>query len=187
MDGINLLNSKISELDNSFRANIDPAEIKNDFDCKNKSMLVIGPGLIDYIISKLTSVESFNLILKNCNDPIFLIPLLYKYSKKNINSKLINNKNEIIATLSNENISLQKKISYKNTSSNYNLLITNKKINQENLDININTDYINKSLSKGLNPNEESWEQISLIAFRTFVPESKESRLKGAGGGDAND
>ena len=35
--------------------------------------------------------------------------------------------------------------------------------------------------------SKESWEEISKIAFRTFVPESEESRAKGAGGGDAND
>ena len=41
--------------------------------------------------------------------------------------------------------------------------------------------------SNGINPDEKSWDQISKIAFRTFVPESEESRAKGAGGGDAND
>ena len=34
---------------------------------------------------------------------------------------------------------------------------------------------------------KKNWDQISKIAFRTFVPESEESRSKGAGGGDAND
>ena len=187
LDGINLLDAKISELDNSFDVNIDPSKIKIDFDCENKSMLVIGPGLIDYLISKLNSSERFSLLLKNCNDPIFLVPLLYKYLKKKINSQLINSKREIVASLSKNIISLQKKISTKDILSNYNLLITNKEINQEFLDININTEEINKSLSKGLNPNEKSWDQISEIAFRTFVPESEESRLKGAGGGYSND
>ena len=46
---------------------------------------------------------------------------------------------------------------------------------------------INNMLSKGINPDKKSWDQISKIAFRTFVPESEESRAKGAGGGDAND
>ena len=42
-------------------------------------------------------------------------------------------------------------------------------------------------LLNGINPDKKSWDQISDIAFRTFVPESEESRSKGAGGGAAND
>ena len=45
--------------------------------------------------------------------------------------------------------------------------------------------YLN--LSKGLSPKQSSWDNISDLAFRTYVPESEESREKGAGGGDAND
>ena len=55
------------------------------------------------------------------------------------------------------------------------------------LDINISSSNINNMLSRGINPDKKSWDQISKIAFRTFVPESEESRAKGAGGGDAND
>ena len=43
------------------------------------------------------------------------------------------------------------------------------------------------NISNGLNPNQSSWDKISDLAFRIFVPESEESREKGAGGGDAND
>ena len=52
LDGIKLLKLKIEELDNTFNASIDPSKINDEFDCKNKSFLVIGPGLIDYLISK---------------------------------------------------------------------------------------------------------------------------------------
>ena len=45
----------------------------------------------------------------------------------------------------------------------------------------------NKNLSNGLSPNQSSWDEISDLAFRTYVPESEVSREKGAGGGDAND
>ena len=83
-DGIKLLTFKIEELDNTFNASIDPSKINDEFDCKNKSFLVIGPGLIDYLISKIDKRDNFKLTLKNCSDPIFLIPLLYKYAKKNI-------------------------------------------------------------------------------------------------------
>ena len=72
----------IRDRDNTFNASIDPSNINNEFDCKNKSSLMIGPGLIDYLISKVDKKENLKLTLKNCNDPIFLIPLLYKYAKK---------------------------------------------------------------------------------------------------------
>ena len=48
-------------------------------------------------------------------------------------------------------------------------------------------DILNKNLSYGLNPHQSSWDKISALAFRTYVPESETSREKGAGGGDAND
>ena len=60
-------------------------------------------------------------------------------------------------------------------------------MNEQSLEINIKASEINKTLSNGCNPNKKNWDQISKIAFRTFVPESEESRPKGAGGGDAND
>ena len=51
----------------------------------------------------------------------------------------------------------------------------------------INEKIIQENLSNSLTPNEDNWNKISMIANRTFVPESEESRNKGAGGGDAND
>ena len=42
-------------------------------------------------------------------------------------------------------------------------------------------------LSVGLNPNQNNWNKVSELAFQSFVPESEQSRSKGAGGGDAND
>ena len=44
----------------------------------------------------------------------------------------------------------------------------------------------NDELSPLISIPVKAWD-ISKIAFRTFVPESEESRAKGAGGGDAND
>ncbi len=166
-DGIKLLTFKIEELDNNFNASIDPSKINDEFDCKNKSFLVIGPGLIDYLISKIDKRDNFKLTLKNCSDPIFLIPLLYKITNKNISVN-----SDIIST---------------NYQRNFDLLLTKKIFNEQKLDINISSSNINNLLSKGINPDKKSWEQISKIAFRTFVPESEESRAKGAGGGDAND
>ncbi len=177
---------KIKELDNTFNASIDPSNINDEFDCKNKSSLMIGPGLIDYLISKVDKKENLKLTLKNCNDPIFLIPLLYKYAKKNINSQFLLDQ-KIDAQITNKNISINRDIISTNYQRNFDLLLTKNILNEQKLDINIPSSNINNLLSEGINPDKKSWNQISKIAFRTFVPESEESRAKGAGGGDAND
>ena len=186
LDGIKLLKLKIEELDNTFNASIDPSKINDEFDCKNKSFLVIGPGLIDYLVSKIDKRDNFKLTFKNCSDPIFLIPLLYKYAKKNIYSQFLLDQ-KINAQITNKNISINRDIISTNYQRNFDLLLTKKIFNEQKLDINISSSNINNMLSKGINPDKKSWDQISKIAFRTFVPESEESRAKGAGGGDAND
>ena len=186
LNGIKLFNLKIDELDNKFSANIDPLQISSEFDCKNKSMLMIGPGLIDYLISKIDNNDNFKITIKNCSDSIFLIPLLYKYAKKNINSQFVSNQ-KIYAQITNKNIEINKEIISMNYEGDFDLFLTNKIINEQKLDINIKSSNINEMLSKGINPDKMSWKKISKIAFRTFVPESEESRSKGAGGGDAND
>ena len=186
LDGIKLLKLKIEELDNGFNASIDPSKINDVFDCKNKSFLVIGPGLIDYLVSKIHKRDDFKLTLKNCSDPIFLIPLLYKYAKRNIYSQFLLDQ-KIDVQITNENIRVNREIISTNYKRNFDLLLTKKIFNEQKLDINIPSSNINNMLSKGINPDKKSWDQISKIAFRTFVPESEESRAKGAGGGDAND
>ena len=186
LDGIKLLKLKIEELDNTFNASIDPSKINDEFDCKNKSFLVIGPGLIDYLVSKIDKRDDFKLTFKNCSDPIFLIPLLYKYAKKNIYSQFLLDQ-KVDAQITNKNISINRDIISTNYQRNFDLLLTKKIFNEQKLDINISSSNINNMLSKGINPDKKSWDQISKIAFRTFVPESEESRAKGAGGGDAND
>ena len=186
LDGIKLLKLKIEELDNTFNASIDPSKINDEFDCKNKSFLVIGPGLIDYLVSKIDKRDKFKLSLKNCSDPIFLIPLLYKYAKKNIYSQFLLDQ-KIDAQITNKNIRINRDIISTNYQRNFDLLLTRNILNEQKLDINIPSSNINNLLSEGINPDKKSWDQISKIAFRTFVPESEESRAKGAGGGDAND
>ena len=186
LNGIKLLNLKIENLDNNFNANIDPSKISSEFDCNNISTLMMGPGLIDFLISKVNNNINFKITMKNCDDPIFLIPLLYKCAKKNINSQIISS-HKIQAQITNKNIAVNKEIISTTYQEDFDLLLTKNIISEQKLDIHIQSSKINEMLSNGINPDKKSWDQISDIAFRTFVPESEESRSKGAGGGDAND
>ena len=61
------------------------------------------------------------------------------------------------------------------------------KFNFNKIECEINAKVKQKFLEESLNPNADDWKIISKLANRTFVPESKESRQKGAGGGDDND
>ena len=94
---------------------------------------------------------------------------------------------KVNAQITNKNISIKRDIISTNYQRNFDLLLTKKIFNEQKLDINIPSSKINNMLSRGINPDKKSWDLISKIAFRTFVPESEESRAKGAGGGDAND
>jgi hypothetical protein len=64
----------------------------------------------------------------------------------------------------------------------------NKKIdNLKNISNKITFESMQNNLGSALSPENNDWQIISKIAHRTFVAESDESRIKGAGGGDAND
>ena len=51
----------------------------------------------------------------------------------------------------------------------------------------ITDESIQENLALSLQPDIKAWNKISKIANRIFVPESEESRNRGAGGGDDND
>ena len=185
LEGIHLFSSIQKKIDNNFNGALDNNKLFNKINLKKKSCLMIGPGLIDFLNFHTLKNNEINIEFQNCFDPLFLIPLLYRAVKKNIFSKIIN-QNKIYSVLSKNEIFIHNDIK-NNDCANFVLsLSTNEyQISKEvkSLDYNI----LNINISNGLNPNQSSWDKISDLAFRTFVPESEESREKGAGGGDAND
>ena len=84
LKGIDLFCSFMKTNDKQFNYKIDLVKNERVIDLSNKSNLITGPGVIDYIVSKFntSNVDEFRLI--NCYDPIFLIPLLCRYIKKDI-------------------------------------------------------------------------------------------------------
>ncbi len=185
LKGLDLFCSFFEEFNNQIDCKIDISNIKK-IDLKNKSNLITGPGLIDYIVSKfiVNNIKEYNLI--NCYDPIFLLPMLSKYSKKNIYTKILNGP-KIFCIISNGKVSVNKKFFINKKNNKIKIILSNDPYESDTLDINFELNEAEKKLSTGLNPNQISWDKVTKLAFESFVPESEESRSKGAGGGDAND
>ena len=186
LKGIDLFCSFIEKNDEQYNYKIDLFKNERVIDLNNKSNLITGPGVIDYIVSKFntSNVNEFNLI--NCYDPIFLIPLLSRYIKKDIYGKILND-NEILCVVNKEKISINKKLFEKKINNSIKIILSNTPNRNQKLDIDINLIDSKKYLSVGLSPNQISWDKVAALAFKSYVPESEESRSKGAGGGDAND
>ena len=185
LEGFNLFSSVQKKIDSNFNGALDNNKLFNKINLEKRSCLMIGPGLIDFLNFHTLKNNEINIEFQNCSDPLFLIPLLYRAIKKNIFSKIIN-QNKIYAVLGKNKIFIHDDIK-NNDCPNFvlNLSTNEYQISKEinSLDYNI----LDTNISNGLNPDQSSWDEISDLAFRTFVPESEESREKGAGGGDAND
>ena len=185
LDGIHLLSSIHKTIDNNFNGALESNKLNDKINLENRSCLMIGPGLIDLLIFYTLKNNEIKIEFQNCFDPLFLIPLLYRAVKKNNFSK-ITNQNKIYTFLGKNDIFIHNDIKNNecpnfvlNLSKNEYQIHSDKKSSDYNI--------LNINISNGLNPNQSSWDKISDLAFRTYVPESEESREKGAGGGDAND
>ena len=184
LEGIHLFASIKKKIDNNFNGALENNKLTNKINLEKRSCLMIGPGLIDFLNFHTLKNNDINIEFQNCPDPLFLIPLLYRAVKKNIFSKIIS-KNKIYTVLGKNEIFIHDDIK-NNKCENFILNLSTNEYqidNEEALDYNL----LNTNISNGLNPIQSSWDEISELAFRTYVPESEESREKGAGGGNAND
>ncbi len=192
-EGITLLANLISEIDQNFEGKIKINNLNKIINFKNKSILMKGAGLIDYINSEIKSKNKISLKIINCKDGIFFLPLIYKNSEYANSYKLtfhdVNKKIKTYEIIDKEIILYQNKYNDKldqNTVSieiNGNIEKTNNPIKNRI----ISEKKIQLNLSQSLNPKSDAWNKITKLANKTFVPESEESRSKGAGGGNDND
>ncbi len=190
--GINLLASLVDQLDQKYEGGIKLNDLNKTIDFKNKSILMKGAGLIDFMSSEMKNNNKISVKIINCSNEIFFLPLLYKktkyikssklifYDKNNINTYIIMDYKIIFYQEKNNNLKFQNIV---------NIVMDKNKQNFQYPAMNqlISETEIQKNLSKSLSPKKNSWDIISKIANKTFVPESDESRNKGAGGGDDND
>ena len=198
--GIKKLAELSKIIDKKFDAKIDLKKIKSSpsIDMNDSSLLIKGPGLFDYLYKETKKNHYITIILDNCIDPIFIIPLAQRLSEKLdfISAYWKNDKNKttginiiksktLVGELQINNTLLKKQV--------YLQFSTNKKspkiekFNFNKIEHVIDAKVKQKYLEEALNPNADDWKIISKLAHRTFVPESEESRQKGAGGGDDND
>ena len=195
LNGVKMLAKTFQNFDNQYEGKINFNEINaTTIDIKNISLLMKGPGLFDYCETLLKKSNNISFSLINCIDPYYLLPLMFKLSKKinfcralwieNKKIKVIceTQKNLIqIGTTSNSKIKNKDHVELFFSNEN-------KKINNfEDITNKITLESMKKNLESALSPANNDWQIISKIAHRTFVPEADESRIKGAGGGDAND
>ena len=185
LDGIHLFSIIKKQIDSNFNGVLENNKLTNQINLENRSCLMIGPGLIDFLNFHTLKNNDIDIEFQNCSDPLFLIPLLYRAVKKNIFSKIIN-QNKIYTVLGKNEIFIHDDIK-NNECENFILNLSKNEYQMPNKEKSVEYNLLNTNISNGLNPNQSSWNEISDLAFRTYVPESEESRAKGAGGGDAND
>ena len=191
--GATLLANLIKELDQKYEGKIEINNLKEDINFQNKSILMKGAGLIDFMNAELKNKNKISVKIINCKDGILFLPLLYKTSKNvNLNKLIYCDSNNEINTydiIDNEIIFYRKKNNGLLNQNTVSIVMDSKKENCKNLMKNkiISEKKIQQNLSQSLTPEADAWDKIMKIANKTFVPESDESRNKGAGGGDDND
>ena len=192
LQGIKKLTNSIALLDNQYNGTTNIKEA-DKIDLNHKSILMKGPGIIDYFESLLLNQDKVIITLNNCPDPFLLLPLLYKASSRILISQLIfyysENKINIHQVTKNKTlIGKKNKKKYLKKNQAEIILSNQKNISPiKNIERQITDQSIQENLALALKPNIKDWDKISKIANRTFVPESEESRNRGAGGGDDND
>ena len=196
LDGLKNFAKISKKINNKFSGNFKNTNIEfnKKINLNFDSLLMKGPGLFDYFFQNFKKRKYIEIILTNCIDPIFILPLAVKIAKKGmyINTYWIN-KNVMIELSVSKNYVIinQQKNNLKINENEISIIMSIKPImknikskkNQEKINIKDNQ----KRLEESINPNKKHWNIISSFAKLNFVPESKFSRNKGAGGGDDND
>ena len=191
--GIKILANLISEMDQKYEGKIEINNLNEKINFKNKSILMKGVGLIDYLNSEIKNKNNISINIINCKDGILFLPLLYKKSEYVNSYKLtfhdVNNEIKTYEIIDKEIILCQKKYNNLLNKNTVCIVINNnkEKLNNSNKSSIISEKKIQKNLAQSIKPKSDSWNKIIKLANKTFVPESEESRNKGAGGGNDND
>ncbi len=202
LGGIQKLAELSNQIDNRFngKINLNDVKSKKSINLYNVSLLMKGPSLIDYLYEETKKNHYLEIVLENCIDPIFIIPLVKRLSKKlkSIKASWLDDKKNKVGIIVSDNKMLIGDVdnsieilggqvllqfSMKNIDKYFGNII----LNINNIKHEINDAVEQDHLEKSLKPHSLHWDIILQYAHKTFVPASDESRKKGAGGGDDND
>ena len=202
LGGIQKLAELSNQLDQQFRGKIDLDTIKynNSIDLLQTSLLMKGPSLFDYFYEETKKYHYFEVVLENCIDPIFIIPLAERLSKKleSIKAGWLDDKKKKVGTSVSKNKILigdiDDSVEILDGQALLQFSIDDKHKLSENIELNINNikheidDAVEQDhLKQSLKPHSMHWDILLEYAHKTFVPSSDESRIRGAGGGNDND
>ena len=204
LGGIQKLAELSNQLDQQFRGKIDLDTIKynSSIDLLQTSLLMKGPGLFDYFFEETKKYHYFEVVLENCIDPIFIIPLAERLSKKleSINACWLDDKKKkagisvskkriLIGDIEDgaEILDGQVLLQFSIDGVGRDKSSEKRKFSIKNFKLEINDAVEQNHLEKSLKPHSRHWDILLEYANKTFVPASDESRIRGAGGGDDND
>ena len=108
LGGIQKLAELSNQIDKRFngKINLNDVKSKKSIDLYNVSLLMKGPSLIDYLYEETKKNHYLEIVLENCIDPIFIIPLAERLSKKleSINASWIDDKKKVGVSVSKNRI-----------------------------------------------------------------------------------
>ena len=200
LEGVKKLAEISTDINKNLNKKINLKDIKSKsvINLKKNLLLINGPSLFDYLYEETIKYKKLEIYFENCVDPIFIIPLAKTLSKNlkfiricwvNQNKKkfLVNiTKNNILIGESKKNININNgQVLLQFSSYKKNTWKKNLEINNINYKINFNIEQ--KHLKDSLKPEKKYWDIILKLSKKTLVSATKQSRSKGAGGGNDND
>ena len=164
--GIKILANLISEMDQKYEGKIEINNLNEKINFKNKSILMKGAGLIDYLNSEIKNKNKISINIINCKDGILFLPLLYKKSEYVNSYKLtfhdVNNEIKTYEIIDKEIILCQKKYNNLLNKNTVCIVINNnkEKLNNSNKSSIISEKKIQKNLAQSIKPKSDSWNKI---------------------------
>ena len=76
LNGVNIFTNVIDQIDGKYDGILNIKKTDKNIDLKNKSILMKGPGLIDFIASNINSNQKISINVYNYTNGILFLPLL---------------------------------------------------------------------------------------------------------------
>ena len=81
LKGVDILRNNIEQIDQQYDGVLNLKEMNKVIDFKNKSILMKGSGLIDFLQSNIYQNNKISININNCSNGILFLPLLHKANK----------------------------------------------------------------------------------------------------------